>query len=123
MATGAELKARLQSYIDSLASGDVDAVMRHYAANATCEDPVGGTLYRGLAEIRAFYQQAMNGQQLRIEPLTPLVSTTSNSAAMGARVKTSRGTLSFVETQRFDDEGKIVEMRAYYDPADIQPDA
>jgi steroid delta-isomerase len=122
MATGTELKARLQSYIDSLASGDIDAIMRHYAENATCEDPVGGTLYRGLAEIRAFYAQAVGGQQLRIEPLTPLLSTTSNYAAMGARVKTSRGVLHFVETQRFDDKGKIVEMRAYYDPADMVAD-
>lgn len=123
MATGTELKARLRSYIDSLASGDVDAVMRHYADNATCEDPVGGTLYQGLVEIRAFYERAMSGGQLRIEPLTPLLSTTSNHAAMGARVKTSRGVLNFVETQRFDDKGKIVEMRAYYDPADIEPGA
>ena len=123
MATGVELKARLQSYIDGLASGDVDEVMRHYADNATCEDPVGGTLYRGLAEIRAFYEQALSGQQLLIEPLTPLLSTTSNCAAMGARVKTARGTLNFVETQRFDDNGKIVEMRAYYDPADVQTNA
>ncbi len=84
MATPAELKARLQSRIDSPASGDVDAVMRHYAANAACEDPVGGTLQRGLAEIRAFYTQAISGQQLRIEPLIPLLSTTSNYAAMRA---------------------------------------
>jgi steroid delta-isomerase len=121
MSTGSQIKARLQSYIDSLASGDVDLVMTHYADNATCEDPVGGTVYRGLAEIRNFYARAMDGQKLRIEPLTPLVSTSTNYAAMGARVKTRNGTLHFVETQLFNDEGKIVEMRAYYDPADIEP--
>lgn len=120
MATGSEIKARLQGYMDSLASGDVDAVMAHYAENATCEDPVGGKRYRGLAEIRAFYEGAMQGQKLRIEPVTPLISTTTNYAAMGARVKTSRGVIHFVETQLFDEAGKIVEMRAYYDPADIQ---
>ena len=121
MATGSEIKARLQSYIDNLASGDVDKVMAHYAEGATCEDPVGGTIYRGLEEIRGFYTQAMLGQTLRIEPLTPIVSTTTNYDAMGARVATRRGVLEFVETQRFDDAGKIVEMRAYYDPADFKP--
>ncbi|MDB5478977.1 MAG: steroid delta-isomerase [Caulobacteraceae bacterium] len=119
MATGSEIKARLQSYIDSLASGDVDAVMAHYAEAATCEDPVGGKLYRGLAEIRAFYEGAIQGQKLQIEPVTPLISTTTNYAAMGARVNTSRGVIHFVETQLFDEAGKIIEMRAYYDPADI----
>src|SRR5882672_8582405 len=113
MSTGSEIKARLQGYIDSLASGDVDAVMAHYAENATCEDPVGGKLYRGRAEIRAFYEGAMGGQQLRIEPMTPLISTTTNYAAMGARVKTSRGVIHFVETQLYDETGKIIEMRAY----------
>jgi hypothetical protein len=38
-------------------------------------------------------------------------------------VKTSRGTLNFVETRRYDDGGKIIERRAYYDPADMQPHA
>ena len=120
MSTGSKVKARLQSYIDSLATGDVDAVMAHYAENATCEDPVGGKLYRGVGEIRAFYEGAMQGQKLRIEPMTPLVSTTTNYAAMGARVKTARGVLHFVETQLYDDAGKIIEMKAYYDPADIE---
>jgi steroid Delta-isomerase len=121
MATGAEIKARLKSYIDSLGSGDVDRVMAHYAEGATCEDPVGGTLYRGLDEIRAFYTRAMSGPKLEIQPLTPIVSTTSGHAAMGARVVTGRGVINFVETQLFDDAGKIVEMRAYYDPEDIMP--
>jgi len=121
MSAGSDVKARLQGYMDSLASGDVDAVMAHYAENATCEDPVGGKLYRGLEEIRGFYAQAMAGQRLRIEPLTPLISTTTNYAAMGARVISSRGVINFVETQLYDDAGKIIEMRAYYDPADIEP--
>ena len=121
MATGSEIKARLQSYIDCLGTGDVDQVMAHYAEGATCEDPVGGTVYRGLDEIRAFYTRAMSGPKLKIEPLTPLISTTTNYAAMGARVVTSRGVIHFVETQLFDDAGKIVEMRAYYDPEDIKP--
>jgi steroid delta-isomerase len=121
MSTGSEIKTRLQSYIDSLASGDVDSVMAHYAENATCEDPVGGKRYSGLKEIRAFYEQAMDGQQLQIEPVTPLISTTTNYAAMGARVNTRRGVIHFVETQLYDDVGKIIEMRAYYDPADIEP--
>jgi steroid delta-isomerase len=121
MATGAEVKARLQSYMDALASGSVDAVMAHYADNATCEDPVGGETYRGTAQIRAFYERAMSGQKLRIEPLTPIISTTTNYAAMGATVVTGRGIINFVETQLYDEAGKIVEMRAYYDPADIKP--
>jgi steroid delta-isomerase len=122
MSDGKDAKARLRAYIDCLASGDVDAVVGLYAENATCEDPVGGKRYTGLAEIRDFYEVALRGQGLRIEPVTPLISTTTNYAAMGAKAKTRHGVIHFVETQLYDDAGKIIEMRAYYDPADIQPD-
>lgn len=120
MLGGTQIKVRLQSYIDSVASGDIDNVMRHYAENGTCEDPVGSKVYRGLAEIRDFYREAMKRQQLQIELLMPLVSTSSNYGAMGASVKTKDGTIHFMETQLFNDDGKIVEMRAYYDPQDIK---
>jgi steroid Delta-isomerase len=115
-------KVRLQTYLDTLASGDVDAVIALYDPSATCEDPVGGDVYRGLGEIGDFYRRAMSAGRLVIEPLSPIVSTTSNHAAVAARVKTSRGVIHFVETQAYNDQGKIVQMRAYYDPADIKAD-
>lgn len=121
MTTATQTKARLQSYIDAIGSGDVDSVMAHYAEDATCEDPVGGPVHRGLVAIRAFYAGAMNGSPIHIEPLTPIVSTSNNFAAMGARAVTHRGIIHFVETQRYNEDGKIVEMRAYYDLGDVEP--
>jgi steroid delta-isomerase len=120
MDAGFQPKARLQTYLDTLASGDVDAVVALYDPGATCEDPVGGEVYRGLDEIGGFYRRAMSSGKLVIEPLSPIVSTTSNHAAVAARVKTVRGVIYFVETQAYNAQGKIVQMRAYYDPADIR---
>ena len=122
MTTGKDIKARLQSYIDALASGDVDRVMSHYARFATCEDPVGGPVHKGIDAIRAFYTSAMSAGQLKIEPISPIVSTTDECAAVAARVKLpGGGLLHFIEVQRYNEQGKIVQMRAYYDPADIAP--
>jgi steroid delta-isomerase len=57
-------------YLDTLRTGDVDAIMDLYDVDATLEDPVGSTLRKGKAAIREMY--AENRQIHLVERVGPV---------------------------------------------------
>ena len=114
--------AVVDAYVAAFAAGDAGAVAILFAPEATVEDPVGTTPVRGAANILAFYERAM-AMDLRLDRTGP-VRIAGDSAAFPFRIHYpptlgSRLT-DVIDTFRFDSEGRILEMRAFWGPTNIQ---
>jgi steroid Delta-isomerase len=115
MASVEEKKQVVERYIALVSSGDVEGIVSLYAEDATLEDPVGSSAIRGHDAIRAFYARATK-MGIHLEPTGP-VRLAGHEAAFPFRVTTVGGpkmTIDVIDVFRFDDTGKIVEMRAYW---------
>ncbi|MEO6867923.1 MAG: steroid Delta-isomerase [Gaiellales bacterium] len=121
MATELKMKAALQTYIDGFQQQDAERIIALFADDATIEDPVGSDLVEGKAAIADFYR---NGVKFvtHMELSAPIRGSHANAAAMafdfemdinGQHAKTSA-----IDVMEFDEQGKIVRMRAYWGPSD-----
>lgn len=116
------MRAAMQEYIDAFNRKDLDGIMALYAEDATVEDPVGSPLKTGHAELRPFYQTALDmGATLSLA--SPIRSSHGNSAAMAFDVdllidgKATR--ISPIDVMTFNDAGLFTSMRAYWGPGDM----
>jgi steroid Delta-isomerase len=115
MASAEEKKNAVERYIALVSAGDVDGIVSLYAEDAMLEDPVGSSAIQGHDAIRAFYARATK-MGIRLEPTGP-VRLAGREAAFPFRVTTVGGpkmTIDVIDVFRFDDAGKIAEMRAYW---------
>ena len=114
--------AAVEAYVAAFAAGDARAAANLYAPEGTVEDPVGAPVVSGAANIAAFYERAM-GMGLRLERTGP-VRVAGDSAAFPFRIHypptAERRLVEVIDTFRFDSEGRILEMRAFWGPANIQ---
>ena len=111
----------MESYVRLLAAGDTDGIMDLYGENPSVEDPVGGKPVVGREAVRAFYTQA---GAIKVELVGPVVVAGLEGAMrMSAELEMAalKGFIDVIETMKFDDQGKIVKMRAYWNPAEISP--
>ena len=111
----------VHAYVRALNEGNLDAIVALYAKGAEVEDPVGSTPKRGLEEIRAFYAVST---QLQLEvALEGQVRAVGNEAAFAFsvtfEVQGHRTTIRPIDLFRFDAQGKIVQMRAFFGAANI----
>ena len=116
-----EEKVRVvEAYVDAFAKGDPEAVVALFAEDATVEDPVGSPPHRGRDAIRAFYTASMaTGAKLKLEGP---VRTAADYAAFAFSVTLNYGgekRVDVIDTFRFGAEGKVIEMRAYFGPANM----
>lgn len=113
----------VERYIAAFNDGDADAAIGLYATDATLEDPVGSEAKRGIDAIGEFYRGAMSaGVQLRLDgPVRTAgdIAAFAFSMAMGGEPPQR---LHVIDTFRFDEDGKVVEMRAVWGPANIIAD-
>ncbi|QKS01409.1 SgcJ/EcaC family oxidoreductase [Sphingomonas sp. CL5.1] len=111
----------VETYIAAFAKGDPEAVVALFAEDATVEDPVGSPARHGRDAIRAFYVASMaTGAKLTLEGP---VRTAADYAAFAFSVTLNYGgekRVDVIDTFRFDDAGKVIEMRAYFGPANMQ---
>ncbi|MGH8833011.1 MAG: nuclear transport factor 2 family protein [Polaromonas sp.] len=118
------MQAAVHAYVQALNAGDLDAIVALYAEDAVVEDPVGSAPQRGLAQIRDFYAASLR-LKLEVE-LDGRVRMAGREAAFAFSVSFvfdgQRTTISPIDTFRFDDAGRIVQMRAYFGPGNRQPD-
>ncbi len=117
-----EIRTAMQSYIKFLTESDLDGIMGLYAEDATVEDPVGGPVQRGTDAIRSFYGAAI--PNLKVE-LTGPIRVAGNECAMPMLAEIDLGDramlMDVIDVMKFDDEGKLVSMRAFWNPADMRP--
>jgi steroid delta-isomerase len=119
----AQMKAALQRYVDGFNAADAEAIVALFADDAVIEDPVGGgTLRRGRAEIAEFYRGSVKLVK-RIELSAPIRGSHGNAAAMAFAVHLDYDgkpcVINVIDVMRFDDTGRIVEMKAYWGPGDV----
>lgn len=122
MRTPETMEAAVHAYVRALNASDLDAIVDLFAEDATVEDPVGTEPRRGRAAIRAFYAGSVQ-LALQVELEGP-VRAVADSAAFPFRVSFTmngqRTTIQPVDVFRFDEAGRVTEMRAYFGPANIQ---
>lgn len=113
----------VQRYFTRYNAGDLNGVLSLFADEAILEDPVGSVPVQGLASIRAFYQEFLKSKAyLR---LAGPVRTTGSAIAFSFSALIGKGKdamiASVVETWLLDDQGRIKEMRAFFDQGDMRP--
>lgn len=108
-------------YLALLATGTADDIVALYAADATIEDPIGSDIRRGHDAIRAFYA---GFQDAKKETELAEVRVSGSEAAflwhLTLDAGDSRTRISPISTMSFDQDAKIMSMRAFWSPADVQ---
>ena len=122
MPTPDEMRSALQSYIKFMCESDIDGIMALYADDAEVEDPVGGAHLSGREALTAFY--AGSAPKLQVE-LTGPIRVAGNECAMPMLAELDLGDnklyIDVIDVMKFNDDGKLVSMRAFWDPADMRP--
>ncbi len=114
--TPEHMQAAVRAYIAALNAGDINAIVALYAEDATVEDPVGSTPQRGLAQIRTFYSASLS-MALQVV-LDGEIRAVANEAAFAFSVSLvmegKRITIRPIDVMRFDAQGRITSMRAFF---------
>jgi steroid delta-isomerase len=113
-----EMIERVQRYIKSVSTQDIEAIKGLYDEDAALEDPVGTDPHVGIEAICAFYQQGF-AVQTKLE-LTGPVRCAGNSAAFPFTATFELGgkktCIDVIDIFEFNDERRIQSMRAYWGP-------
>ena len=121
MTQTASPEAVVHAYVAALNAGDLEAIVALYADDASVEDPVGSAPHRGRQAIRAFYARSV-AVPLEVALEWP-VRVAGRECAFPFSVslvyESQRMTFRPIDTFRFDEAGRIVQMRAYFGPANI----
>ena len=111
----------VERYVEAFDKNDPAMASDLYASDATVEDPVGTPLHRGREAIHAFYSTSMQANaKLRLDGP---VRTSGDYAAFAFTVFVDFGgpkAIAVIDTFKFDADGKVTEMRAYWSPANMR---
>lgn len=121
MTTPEAILATIHAYVRALNAGDLEAIVALYAEDASVEDPIGTPPHVGIGAIRAFYSRSV---ALPLEvALEGVPRIAGQECAFAFRVSFTyegrRTTICPIDTFRFNDEGRIVAMRAYFGAGNI----
>lgn len=128
-----QMAAAVQAYIDLFNAQDAAGIAALYADDATVTDPVGTPPKNGMAEISAFYTLAVkNGAKLTLNGPIRVVADhaafaftvsvgamTAVDSAVNVELPSGGMTIDVIDTFKFNDENKVVEMRAFWGPGNI----
>jgi steroid delta-isomerase len=108
----------VELYVEAFANTDIDIIRRMYADNATVEDPVGTPVHQGLDAICTFYEGALKaGAKLA---LTGKPRCAGNAVAFPFQVTMPGLVIDVIDVFEFDKDGKVVSMKAYWGPENMQ---
>jgi len=120
-----EIRATVQRYTEVFSAGDKEAYVGLFADDATLEDPVGGGVHRGTDAIRAFWDMTREMTPSIELAVTGPIRVAGNEAAFPGEARPLLGEdrmmVPIVDTLAFDDDGKITQLRAFWDFADLRP--
>lgn len=121
MPSATEIRSIIHSYINMMCTSDIVGITALYAQDATAEDPVGGDIQKGIKAISAFY--AMTAPMLKVE-LTGPICVAGNAAAFPLLAELTMGEdksyLDATDVLEFNEEGKIISMKAYWSPTEMR---
>ena len=120
-----EIRATVQRYTEVFSAGDKEGYVGLFADDATLEDPVGAGVHRGTDAIRAFWDQTREMTATIELRITGPIRVAGNEAAFPGEARPTLGDdqmmVPIVDTLAFDDAGKITQLRAFWDFADLRP--
>lgn len=125
MLTPEHMRDAVLKYFASFASADVEAIVGLFADDAVVEDPIGGARMEGIAAIRKFFSGGFDyvGGGYQFVP-EGNVRVAANHAACAAIATCDTADPPFrletLDVMTFDDAGKIVAMKAYWGPFNMQ---
>lgn len=119
----AQIEAIVQGYMTALIHQDLEAIMAMYAVDATVEDPVGSDARVGHEAIRTFYEQATS---MKIEAeLNGPIRAAGEEVAFPFTIKILSGDapmkIEVIDVFKFNAEGKVSSMRAFWGPENCMP--
>jgi len=114
-----KIRSTIGAYVKAFADNSAEAASGLYTEHATLEDPVGSPVIRGIKDIHDFYVRAME-TNAKIEVLnTPAIAGAFSATPIRVSFHYGGNDLSVevISVMSFNDEGKILTMTAYFDPA------
>lgn len=117
-----EIRAAVTRYVEMLSQGDAQGIIELYADDPRVEDPVGGDPIVGREAIRNFYA-GMSGR-LKVELTGPIrVAGLECAFPMLARLDLGGNPMEMdvIDVMQFDDVGKVTQLRAFWNPAEMRP--
>lgn len=117
----AKMEAAVHEYVAAFAAGSADRVAALYADNATVEDPVGTELKVGRAAILEFYQGSMaTGAKLELQgPVRVVADYAVFPFSVNLHWEGTDKRIDVIDTFRFNDDNQVIEMRAFWGPANM----
>lgn len=124
MADRSTINATIDSYLAAFSAADRDAYLGCFAEGAWIEDPVGSPRREGLDAIGTFWDEAHGmPDSLELRPLG-LRIVIGHEATFTFQARPNLGgetyALDVIDHMTFDDAGKIVTMRAFFDPGTMR---
>ncbi|HAH59726.1 MAG TPA: hypothetical protein DCL86_16415 [Bacteroidales bacterium] len=108
----------VDNYIRFLNEKNLEGILSLFADNGSVEDPVGSKIISGKAGLREFYSGAVN-IDLKLKRTGP-VRVAGMEAAFPFQLLMEVNSIptitDIIDVFRFDEEGKIVQMRAFWGP-------
>ncbi|MCK0438991.1 nuclear transport factor 2 family protein [Gordonia alkaliphila] len=112
----------VDAYIDRLTTGTAEEIVDLYADGATVEDPIGAPIRSNREDLVEFY--AIITAMDRREATLKWVKIAGDTAVFEFTLVTGTSGMAFeispVDIMVFNDEGKVVSMRAVWDPSDLK---
>jgi steroid Delta-isomerase len=122
MPTTEQKRAAVDGYVKAFADGDAEAAAALFADDATIEDPIGTPIKRGKDEILDFYRMSMaTGAKLELQ-CEPRFAGDYVAFAFAVKLdwQGQKSTIEVLDTFQLNDDGKIIEMRAYWGPENMK---
>lgn len=122
--TRAAMEATLQAYVDRINAGDAAGVLALFAPDAVIEDPIGSPIKQG-ADLPRWFEETV-AFATRITPVAPIRGSHANEALLVFDVEftppdSPRLRIRSADACRFDSEGRITSLRAFWGPEDLAP--
>ncbi len=118
--TAAELRSIVSRYIAAYNARDAQSILALYDANATMSDPIGLPPAVGHKAIAGLYQMGFDMNVSIAHDGVVRCAGSSVAFPLVATSPTSR--LEVIDVFDFGSDGKIVQMRAYWGPDNLQGD-
>lgn len=115
------MEAAVHEYVAAFDAGAPERVAALFAEGATVEDPVGTPPHVGKEAILAFYAASMQtGARLKLDgPVRICGPYAAFAFTVHLHWEGRDQRVEVIDTFRFDDDGKVIEMRAYFGPTNM----
>jgi steroid Delta-isomerase len=120
MPTEKEMIRAVHAYVEEFDKNDSELAVALFAENGTVEDPVGSPIIKGHTALRDFYTQCMVPKaKLRLDGPVRAGANYAAFAFTALFDPAGEKRIEVIDTFRFDDQGKVVEMRAFWGPGNM----